>query len=57
MLSNVDLNAEMELLQQKMVEAKKKKLMDSLRKVKELCREFDFMAGMLSNALTDGRKK
>ena len=57
MLSNVDLNAEMELLQQKMVEAKKKKFMDPLRKVKELCREFDFMVGMLSNALTDGREK
>jgi len=40
-----------------MVEAKKNERTDALKKVKELCKEFGFTAGMLKGALTEGRKK
>ena len=49
--------AEMESLQQQMVEAKKCERNEVLKKVKELCKEFDFTAGILKVALAEGRKK
>ena len=47
----------MKTIQQQMVEAKKNERTDALKKVKELCKEFGFTAGMLKGALTEGRKK
>ena len=49
MKSYDELKAEMETIQQQMVEAKKK--------VKEFRKEFGFTAGMLKGALAEGRKK
>ena len=40
-----------------MVEAKKRERAQSLKKVKELFKEFGFTAGMLKGALAGGRKK
>ena len=40
-----------------MVEAKKNERANSLKEVKRLCKEFDFTAGILKGALTEGRKK
>ena len=40
----------------KMAEAKKRERAGALKKVKELCREFGFRAGMLKGALAEGRK-
>ena len=47
----------MELLQQQIVEAKKRERAEALKKVKELCKEFGFTAGVLKGALAEGRKK
>lgn len=47
----------MESLRQQMVEAKKRERAESLKKVKELCKEFGFTAGMLMGSLAEGRKK
>lgn len=57
MKSYDELKAEMETIQQQMVEAKKNERTDALKKVKELCKEFRFTAGMLKGALAEGRKK
>ena len=57
MKSYDELKAEMETLQQQMVEAKKRERAEPLKKVKELCREFGFTAGMLKGALAEGRRK
>jgi hypothetical protein len=38
-----------------MVEAKKRERADALKKVKELCKEFGFTAGMLKGALAKGK--
>ena len=46
----------METIQQQMVEAKKNKLANALKKVKRLCKEFGFSVGMLKDALAEGRK-
>lgn len=46
----------MESLQQQMDEAKKRERAEALKKVKELCKEFSFTAGMLKGALAEGRK-
>jgi len=43
-------------LEQQMTEAKKRERAEAL-KVKELCKEFGFTAGMLKGALADGRKR
>ena len=51
------LKAEMESLKQQMVEAKKRERAEAFKKVKELCKEFGFTAGMLKRALAEGRKK
>jgi hypothetical protein len=40
-----------------MAEAKKRERTGALKKVKDLCKEFDFTTGMLKGALTEGRKK
>ena len=52
-----ELKAEMETIQQQMAEAKKSERSVALKKVKELCKEFDFTAGMLRGSLVEGRKK
>ena len=57
MKSYDELKAEMETIQQQMAEAKKKERTIALKKVKELCKEFGFTAGMLKGALAEGRKK
>jgi len=57
MKSYDELKAEMETIQQQMLEAKKNERTDALKEVKELCKEFGFTAGMLKGALANGRKK
>ena len=52
-----ELKAEMEAIQQQMVEAKKNERANALIEVKRLCKGFVFTAGMLKGALTEGRKK
>ena len=47
MKSYDELKAEMEAIQQQMVEAKKNERANALREVKRLCKEFGFTAGML----------
>ena len=56
MKSYDELKAEMEAIQQQMVEAKKSELADALKEVKRLCKEFGFTAGMLKGALAKGSK-
>ena len=55
MISYDELNAEMESIQQQMVEAKKNERANALKEVKRLCKEFGFTAGMLKGALAKGR--
>ena len=57
MKSYDELKAEMETIQQQMLEAKKNERTDALKEVKELCKEFGFTAGMLKGSLAEGRKK
>ena len=57
MKSYDELKAEMEAIQQQMVEAKKNERANALKEEKCLCKEFDFTAGMLKGALVEGRKK
>lgn len=57
MKSYDELKAEMETIQQQMAEAKKNERADALKKVKELCKEFGFTAGMLKGSLAEGRVK
>ena len=56
MKSYDELKAEMEAIQQQMVKAKKSERTVALKKVKELCKEFEFTAGMLKGSLAEGRK-
>ena len=49
--------ADMEAIQQQMIEAKKNERANTLKEVKRLCKEFEFMAGMLKGSLAEGRKK
>jgi hypothetical protein len=51
-----ELKAEIETIHQQMAEAKKSKRTVALKKVKELCKEFGFTAGMLKGVLAEGRK-
>ena len=51
------LKAEMEAIQQKMIEGKKNERVNALKEVKRLCKEFGFTAGMLNGVLAEGRKK
>ena len=57
MKSYDDLKAEMETILQQMAEAKKNERTVALKKVKELCKEFGFTAGMLKGVLAEGRKQ
>ena len=50
MKSYDELKAEMEAIQQQMVEAKKNERANALKEVKRLCKEFGFTAGMLKGA-------
>ena len=52
-----ELKAEMETIQQQMVESKKSERTNALKEVKRFCKEFDFIAGMLIGKLAGGRKK
>jgi hypothetical protein len=52
MKSYDELKAEMEAIQQQMVEAKKNERANALN----LCKEFGFTAGMLKGSLAEGRK-
>ena len=56
MKSYDELKAEMETIQQQMVEAKKNERTVAMKKVKELCNEFAFTAGMLKGSLAEDRK-
>ena len=56
MKSYDELKAEMEVLQQQMVEAKKNESANALKEVKRLYKEFGFTAGMLKGSLAEGRK-
>ena len=56
MKSYDELKADMEVLQQQMVEAKKNERADALKTVKRLCKEFGFTASMLKGSLAEGRK-
>ena len=57
MKSYDELKAEMEAIQQQMVEAKKNERANALKEVKRLCKEFGFTAGMLKGSLAEGIKK
>ena len=52
-----ELKAEMEAIQQQMVEAKKHERANALTEVKRFCKEFGYTAGMLKGSLADGRKR
>ena len=56
MKSYDELKAEMESIQQQMVEAKKNERANALKEVKRFCKEFGFTAGMLKGSLAEGRK-
>ena len=57
MRSYDELKADMEAIQQQMVEAKKNERANTLKEVKRLCKKFGFTAGMLKGSLSEGRKK
>ena len=57
MKSYDELKAEMEAIQQEMVEAKNNERANALKEVKRLCKEFGFTACMLKGSLAEGRKK
>ena len=50
-----ELKAEMDAIQQQMVEAKKNERANALKEVQRLCKELGFTAGMLKGALAKGR--
>ena len=56
MKSYDELKAEMEAIQQHMVEAKKNERGNALKKVKRLFKEFGFTTGMLKGSLTEGAR-
>ena len=51
------LKAEMEAIQQQIVEVKKNKLANALKELKRLFKEFGLTAYMLKGSLAEGRKK
>tara|TARA_B110000008_G_C16797119_1_gene495089 strand:- start:653 stop:838 length:186 start_codon:yes stop_codon:yes gene_type:complete len=57
MKSYDELKAEMEAIQQQMIEAKKNERANALKELKRLCKEFDFPVGMLRGSITLGRKQ
>ena len=50
------LKFEMDRLEAQMEEAKKRERAEALKKVKQLCKEFGFTAGMLKGSRAEGRK-
>ena len=56
MKSYDDLKIEMAQIKAQMIEAKKRERAQALKKVKKLCKEFRFTAGMLQDVLARGRK-
>ena len=56
MKSYDELKAEMEAVQQQMVEAKKNERANALKGIKRLCKEFGYTAGMLKGSLAEGRR-
>ena len=56
MKSYDELKAEMEAIQQQMVQAKKNERVNALKEVKRFCKEFGFTIGMLKGLLAEGRK-
>ena len=56
MKSYDELKADMEAIQELMVEAKKNERANALKEVKRICKEFGFAAGMLKGSLAKGRK-
>ena len=57
MKSYDELKAEIEAIQQQMVEAKKNQGANALKELKRLCKDFGFTAGMLKGALANRRQK
>ena len=55
--ADISLKAEMEAIQQQIVEAKKNERANALKEVKRLCKEFGFTAGMLKGSLAKGRSE
>ena len=51
------LKSEMDNLEAQMEEAKKRERAEALKKVKQLCKEFGFTAGMLQGVLAMGRNR
>lgn len=56
MKSYDELKAEIETIQQQIAEAKKRELVNALKEVKWLFKDFGFTAGMLKGPLAEGRK-
>ena len=52
-----ELESEMDNLEAQMEEAKKRERAEALKKVKLLCKEFGFTAGMLQGVLAKGRNR
>lgn len=50
-----ELKAEMGTLEKELAAAKERERKDALKKVRELCKEFGFTAGMLKGSLAKGR--
>lgn len=50
------MKAEMEAIQQQMIEANNNKRANALKEEKRLCKEFGFTAGTLNGSLAKGRK-
>ena len=57
MKSYDELKAEMEAIQQQMVEAKKNERANLLKEVNHLFKDFGFIAGLLKGTLAEWRKK
>ena len=57
MKSYSELKSEMDNLEAQMEQAKKRERAEALKKVKQLCKEFGFTAGMLQGVLAKGRNR
>ena len=57
MKSYSELKSEMDNLGAHMEQAKKRERTEALKKVKQLCKEFGFTAGMLQGVLAKGRNR
>lgn len=52
-----ELRAEMEAIQQQIVEAKRNERANALKDVKLACKEYFYSSGMLKGSLAEGRNK